>query len=116
MGHFSSLYQRENKPATIKMMKLVVLALALSAVSASTVYTHGAFPYAAGIHGAFPYAGGLHGAFPYAGGLHGAIPYTGGLHGAIPYAGVPVAHNVVASPIRYAAAPAVPGPVTYAAA
>merc|ERR1712168_1674153 len=86
MGPLFLLYQKRNHHQHYKMMKLVVLALALSAASAGTVYT--GLP---GYHGAYS-------------GL--PLGYAGA------YSGLPV---VAKSPITYtaAAAPTLVAPSPY---
>merc|ERR1712121_540526 len=77
----------------VKMMKLVVLAMALTAVSAGTTVLSGLPLFS----GAIPYAG--YGGIPIA--AAGGIPFT---------AGVPVTSHVAAAPVAYrtlAAAPLV---------
>ncbi|XP_042208935.1 lamprin 1.8-10-like [Homarus americanus] len=89
------------------MMKLVVLALALTAASAGTIYSAG-LPYAGLPYSGLPYSG-----LPYAGLPYAGLPYAGlPLTGAQPYSGLPVAH---ASPVTYAAAaaPALVAPAPY---
>ncbi|XP_068206561.1 uncharacterized protein [Palaemon carinicauda] len=80
------------------MMKLIVLAVAVAAVSAGTVLT--GFPLT---HGAYPL--GLTGALPYSGLTGGAIPIpTTHIGSPLTFGGVPTTYGAV--PTTYVAGPA----------